>query len=439
MKFLESINLMSGWLPVTLWILGSIGILTLLLPRKQKRWFLKVAVLAVVAVGLVYATQWLLLWVFYVLSDPLPGSALVWGSIGVFAVLLWIVGMKGIGVWRKVAAPVAVLAVILVASLQINAYFGQYVTVGSLINAENTNLPALSKQEQRTAQQVVQINSPDTPAVRGWKAPAGIPVEGKLVAATIPGTKSGFQARQAIIYLPPAYLTAKRPQLPVLVLVAGQPGSPQRWVDAGRLEQEMNNFAASHDGLAPVVVVADPNGSLSGNTMCMDSRLGNAGTYLSVDVPSWIKANLDVQTNTSRWAFGGFSFGGTCAIQMGAEHPTMYPNILVLSGQLEPALTASRSVTIQRAFAGNAQAFDAKTPLALLAHGTYKNSFVYLSVGANDAHYGPGMDTLAAAAKEAGMEVVESKVPGSGHSWFSARTGFADGLNVLAKRMGMIS
>lgn len=439
MKFLNSINILEGWLPVTLWILGAIGIIVLLLPRRQKRWFLKILLLAVVAVGLVYATQWLLIWVFYVLSDPLPTSALVWGSVGMFALLLGIAGMKGIGFWRRAAAPVAVLAAILVASMQINAYFGQYVTVGSLLNAESLSLPALNKQEQRSAQKVVRINASDAPAARGWKPPVDMPSHGKLVGATIPGTSSGFKARQAIIYLPPAYLTTKRPLLPVLVLVAGQPGSPQRWVDAGHLDRAMNNFAASHHGLAPVVVVVDPNGSLSGNTMCMDSQLGDAGTYLAVDVPAWIKTNLDVQTNTSRWAFGGFSFGGTCAIQMGAEHPTLYPNIIDLSGQLEPALTANRTVTIQRSFGGNTQAFDAKTPLALLSHKTYANSFAYLSVGANDTHFGPGMDVLASAAKAAGMGIVEAKIPGSGHSWASARTGFSDGLNVVAKRMGMVN
>ncbi|GAC1489594.1 MAG: hypothetical protein NVS2B15_07440 [Pseudarthrobacter sp.] len=76
----------------------------------------------------------------------------------------------------------------------------------------------------------------------------------------------------------------------------------------------MDAFAAAHDGLAPVVVIADLNGSDSGNTMCMDAMTARADTYLSVDVPAWIRATLHVDPDPARWAVGGFSFGGTCAL-----------------------------------------------------------------------------------------------------------------------------
>ncbi|WP_407812297.1 alpha/beta hydrolase-fold protein, partial [Staphylococcus aureus] len=92
---------------------------------------------------------------------------------------------------------------------------------------------------------------------------------------TIAGTVSGFSARDAEIYLPPAYFTNPRPELPVLVLLAGQPGAPEDWLQGGRLVQTMDTYAAAHSGLAPVVVVADGTGSELANPLCVDSQLGN--------------------------------------------------------------------------------------------------------------------------------------------------------------------
>ncbi len=77
----------------------------------------------------------------------------------------------------------------------------------------------------------------------------------------------------------------------------------------------MDGYARGHGGLAPVVAVADPNGAQSANTLCMDSRIAPADTYLCVDVPRWITGTLNVTPATGRWAVGGFSYGATCALE----------------------------------------------------------------------------------------------------------------------------
>lgn len=437
MHFIDSISLLNGWFPIFIWILGGLGLLLLLFPRKQPKWLLKAVALVIAAFGIAYAVQWLLVWVLYVVGDQLPTSVLVWSAVGFSALLVAVFGMRGLSSWRKVGTPIAVVAVLLLSGLQINAYFGQYETVGSFYNADTAGLPALSTQEMRNSQVLKpKLNTSQFVAAH-WNAPASMPNTGKLVTANIPGSVSGFNARDAIIYLPPAYLSAQPPELPVLVLVAGQPGGPQRWVGAGKLESIMNQFAQSHQGLAPVVAVVDPNGSTLGNTMCMDSQIAKAGTYLSADVPRWLKAHLNVQTDTSRWGFGGFSFGGTCALQMGTAYPKIYPNIIDLSGQVEPALSASRNRTIQQAFNGNVQAFEAITPLTLMKKSSFPDSFAYISVGADDTHYGPGAHIVSAAARAAGMHVVEAKQAGDGHSWASAKSGLSDALKLLAPRMGL--
>ena len=93
-----------------------------------------------------------------------------------------------------------------------------------------------------------------------------------------------------------------------------------------------------HHGLAPVVVMPDDLGSEFANPMCLNSRLGNVQTYLTVDVPNWITSHLQVRSPERGWAIGGFSEGGTCAIQLSTQAPRLYPFFVDISGQIEPTL-----------------------------------------------------------------------------------------------------
>ena len=130
---------------------------------------------------------------------------------------------------------------------------------------------------------------------RAWHPPHGMPGTGAVYQVNIPGVRSGFAARPGYIYLPPAYLVRPRPQLPVLVLLGGQPGDPRAWVDSGQVQAVMDAFASRHHGVAPVVVMADDLGGYFANPMCLNSRLGNVQTYLTVDVPDWITSHLQVR------------------------------------------------------------------------------------------------------------------------------------------------
>ena len=187
---------------------------------------------------------------------------------------------------------------------------------------------------------------------------------------TIDGTRSGFHARQAMVYLPPAYLGSVRPELPVLVMIPGQPGGPEDWFVAGKMASIMDGFAAAHAGVAPIVVVPDATGSTLANTLCLDSQLGNVETYLAEDVPAWLAQHLQVDPDRARWAIGGFSFGGTCALQLALRRPAVYPTFLDISGRPEPTL-GDHASTVQAAFGGDEERFRAVNPLDILAAGQF--------------------------------------------------------------------
>ena len=121
-------------------------------------------------------------------------------------------------------------------------------------------------------------------------------------------------------------------------MLSGQPGNPGDWLDGGQLAARMDAYAAAHKGLAPVVVMPDSLGSELANPVCLDSSLGNVATYLTVDVPGWIRKHLQVDTEPSSWAIGGLSAGGTCSLQMALTAPQVYPTFVDISGQAEPTL-----------------------------------------------------------------------------------------------------
>jgi S-formylglutathione hydrolase FrmB len=275
----------------------------------------------------------------------------------------------------------------------------------------------------------------DTPVVDRWTGPAT--GASTMATAPIPGTLSGFTGRPAQIYLPAAYNTPNPPLLPVLVLVAGQPGGPDDWVTAGRLQQLMDSVATAHNGLAPVTVVVDPNGGDTDNTMCMDSVIARADTYLSKDVPAWIEANLGVDSDKARWAFGGWSYGGTCALQMATRHPDVYPNFVDMAGEREPALSADRTQTIQQAFNGDTAAFTALTPLTLLARNKYPQVWGYFSNGSEEQQVGQWTTEVSTAAQQAGMTVRTQVVPGQGHSWGVPHASLPPALDFLGQRLGI--
>ncbi len=343
-------------------------------------------------------------------------------------------------------APVALLGVLLLAVVQINLYFSINPTLGDLLGTTVAGIPTLESKYTRAADaaSASAVTPDEVPghlaadkAVAGqWRPPADLPAHGLLRQAAVPGTVSGFVARNAYIYLPPAYLVPGHPPLPVLVLFPGQPGAPSDWLTGGQLASTLDSYAAAHSGLAPVTVVVDPLGSQDANTLCMDSTIARADTYLSVDVPQWISTTLDVQPGADRWAVGGFSFGATCALQLAARHPDVFPNVIAFAAEREPALAKDRSKTIQEAFGGNAEAFDSRTPLVILASTRFVHSSAYFSVGADDTAFVADMSELSAAARGAGFRVETSTVPGIGHSWAVPVRKMDEALGFLAPRAG---
>lgn len=426
-------SLVSGPVPIVVTVAGVLGLVWLVLARSRRHLTRAVPITLVIAAALTVASWVIIEKIWRVFPDPVEISVYVWVGLGVFGLLLTVPRLLAAARWwSKVITVLALIAVVATAAAQVNLVFDAYPTVGTAVGISSVEEVGVDDVTGRAADPVT-----GTPLEASWTAPAEMPEGGRILDAPIPGTASGFSARDAKVYLPPAYFTDRRPLLPVLVLMAGQPGSPDDWLTGGRLVSTMDRFAEQHKGLAPVVVVADATGSTIANPLCVDSPLGNVATYLSKDVPAWVNSTLQVDPDPKHWAVGGLSYGGTCALQMATNYPAIYPTFLVLSGQLEPTL-GDKQRTLDAAFGGSEAAFEAVNPMNLMASTQFPDTAGVFVVGASDPDYQKSAQQLLAAAQKAGMNVQYAEVPG-GHSYETWSAGLELEIGWLATRLGLTS
>lgn len=409
----SALSLVDGPLPVVLLALGALGLTGVLAARRfDAGWWRWIGAALLVGAVVALTVNPLLVDLLALFPEPIPGPVVNWLAAGAAVVVLVIGALRHTTVARKLLALGSGALVLLTVGSQVNVAFAEYPTLGDLLYG-GVDVSAFAPGASGGS-------GPETvPVAERWPGGATT-AHGAVEAAQIPGTASGLVAREAYVYLPPAYQVPDPPRLPVMVVVAGQPGGPQDWISSGELPQILDRFAAAHNGLAPVTVVVDPNGSEFGNTMCMDSSIAKADTYLSVDVRDWITTQLRVDTNPAHWTFAGWSFGGTCALQMGTRHPDIWRNVIAIQAEREPALGPDRQQTVETAFGGSPDAaaeFDALTPLTLMQTRTYPDTWAYFASGGADQTFTGYMQELVRAAEAARMHVRSGLVPGQGHSW----------------------
>ena len=308
-KTFMELSLVRGIVPRTVFGLTAIAaiilIIGLALSKSKKRGRLHPLIVSLIAAVLAGAAGLLVAWL---VSDVFMvfGVSLGWpviftiagGIAGVGFVIAAAVTLRGV---RRALAVVLVPLVLLSTALGVDSIYGEYQTIGTLVGY--TPYASLGSIEVHKA--AMSVSDWHSKARKG--SLPSMPSQGKVLTVDIPNTESNFTARKAMIYLPPAALSDRPPALPVMELLAGQPGSPSRLIDAGNIAATMNAYAAKHDGLAPIVLVPDQNGEATHNSLCADTTQGNAETYLTTDVVNWAKKMLPVAKSARMWAMGGFS------------------------------------------------------------------------------------------------------------------------------------
>lgn len=399
----------------------------ILMLRRGKRRALTALAAVVAGAALGFVAIWLIVDVWDLLPIPITTKMKCWAIALLAGLALVAVNFRGSPRWRKVVAIIAIPVFVAVAGLGVNAEIGLNRTLGSLMGISTIppiDLPPVA--EPDTTDQNV-------PLWESWKPPADMPATGVQGITDIPNTKSGFIARPAGIYLPPAALVSNPPRLPFVLMLMGQPGNPEPKVIAEVLEK----FAAVNNGLAPIVVVADQVGPEQNDTLCVDSKkFGKVETYLMKDVVDYARAKLGILEDREYWTIAGYSNGGQCAISLGAKHPDIFGNVLDISGEEYPGAENSAK-NLAQVFNGNQAAYDAEKPINIMATRQYTDMTAIFTAGSDDAPYVATAKKVAAAAAAAGMDVHYFEVPNGGHTFAALSGGLQLGFEVLYPRLGL--
>jgi poly(3-hydroxybutyrate) depolymerase len=398
-------------------------------PRQpgRRRWLL--TVIAGVAGGALAGALTLVICeaVLNVFGLPLEAGTRAWVIAGFAGTGLAAVNLRRSPWWRKAAAVLAGLLFIATAALGINAGYGLNPTLGTMLGMSHARPLALPGLNPRPRQENW------TPLWQSWKPPARMPATGQSGAVTIPAPASGFQARDAYLYLPPAALVDDPPPLPVIIMMMGQPGGPEQNKSAVR---QLNALARQHHGLAPFVLTVDQLGAPDRNPVCVDSAKGNVYTYVTTDVVNYVRNNLNVTPGRIQWAVAGYSNGGECALSFAAKRPDLFGSLLDISGELEPR-DGSAEDTVKNVFGGNQAAFDAEKPATILKAHKYSDELAIFTSGTLDPTYGPQVTTAEEDAKAAGMTTRRFVGAGIGHRGDALDYGLKTGLPLLYQRFSL--
>ena len=362
-------------------------------------------------------------------DGPLPLHAAVWAAFGIGVAAIGITAAFSRPWWRRLLAVVMALAALLAGALGVNQSYGVTPTLAAILGIQaldGADLPALSADD----------GDPATLYER-WSPPADMPAQGTVSALTgdtrIPS--GDFAARDAAIYLPPAALVANPPRLPLIVFMMGQPGTPE----PSSLAKALDAFASTHDGLAPIAIVADQLGAPTKDPSCHDSAtFGAVETYFTSAIPAFAKAKLNVVTDHAYWTIGGFSNGGACAFAWGAQHPDVWGNMIDISGNEFPG-SEHIDPTVRDVFGGDREAFEAAKPSAVLAAnpGAYDGHVAIFTLGGADETFGPGQLSNAKLADAAGFTVYTNTIPGAGHTGDALSGGLTFAIATLATHLGL--
>lgn len=332
---------------------------------------------AIDGIGAVSLTDW---W-------PVRGALL---AVTVLVMLLMLRHARRIS---SILLATALFAGLVMANLLLagNAYYERYPTVGAVLS----NSPRL-----------------------GQKLPAGVPPTGQSLPVDIPGARSGFAVRPAIVHLPRAWFAEPRPTLPVVVLLHGSPGEPAEWIDPGAAGRIADAWADRNGGVAPILVIPDVVGR-TGLGVCADGPSGNVETYLTADLPAFVQREFSTRPPGRGWGVAGHSAGGGCALMLTLRHPDVFGTFADfggLSGGADPD----------------------HDPAALLGARAFPGVAGWFETGDADPAALAAATALIPLAETAGIDTCLVVRPGVGPGAPTWSLAFTDALPWLAGRVGQV-
>ncbi len=437
-------TLLHGWLPITVQVIAGIVVLGAIGWRSPRWRLLSVPLAALTGFALAALVYWYIGYQSWS-QDPAPVVLWLWIALTGLAVVVSVVGWRGIGWWRRGASMLAIPLCLLCAAVALNMWVGYVPTVRSAWDlVTGTESPRLVDQS----------------ALADMRRRRVRPTQGVVVRVTITDAASGFLHRQELVYLPPAWFaTTPPPRLPAVMMFAGEFGRPDDWPRGADALNTLDEFTAKHRGNAPVVVFPDTWGDFNNDTECVNGTRGNAAEHLTKDVVPFVISTFGVSSDPANWGLVGWSSGGTCALMLSVLHPELFSAFVDIDGQLGPN-AGTREQTIARLFGGDEAAWAAFDPKTVITrHGRYTGMSAWFAVSSDtptvyragdqaapdpaavsdwDTHsedHAAIANALCSLASRHGIECAVVSTPAS-HDFAGAGTAFAAALPWLARKIG---
>ena len=350
----RGVSLLHGWLPPTLQVIAAVALIAAI-GWRTRRWRL-IWLPCAIAVGLGLAA-----WARWFVDsqglagDPAPAELWIWIGLTGLAAAVLALGWRGSRWHRRTASVAAVPLCLLSVGVAVNLWVGYFPTVTALWN-EVTAGPLPGETDLATA--------------LDQRKRGDVPSHGELVSVTIPADESGFKHRDELVYLPPAWFATSAPELPVVMMIAGEFNTPADWARSGNAIATIDDFAAGHGGNTPVFVFVDVGGSFNNDTECVNGPRGNVADHLTKDVPPFLTSTFGVRD--AGWGVVGWSMGGTCAVDLTVMHPELFSSFVDIAGDTGPN-AGTKDQTIARLYGGDAAAWSTFDPATVIdKHGRYQ-------------------------------------------------------------------
>jgi S-formylglutathione hydrolase FrmB len=413
-----NISIVAGWFPAFLfWATVAVCLIAVVLRRDVLKEFAIGIPIGIVFIVLLFVG----LHITQAIPTGAPRALYIWLCVGCLAAGLAAAGWHHAHWPRRISGVVAVVLAMVSAGSAANQTFQYYPTFDRLFGQsanhflDNAQLNAMRTQVARTGQ---------------------LPDHGATLSIPIPGKNLKFTPRPAYVWVPPAWFARSHPQLPVIELLHGTPGQPSDWTRASYADATALAFAEQHKGVAPILVMPDINGSLGGDSECVNSAMfGAVETYLTQTVPDSMRKNFNASTAQGSIAVAGLSEGGTCAMNLALTSPKEFPVFANYSGDESPTyMSDNKEQTIQALFGGSVADYNANNAPYLMTTRHFTGMAGWFEAGAQDPDAVSAARALQGLASNAGIDTCIATPPGAHNFDFWTHT-FSDSLPWLSWKL----
>jgi S-formylglutathione hydrolase FrmB len=284
-------------------------------------------------------------------------------------------------------------------------------------------------------------NGPAPTVAAGTLVPAD-GTQGRVVSLTVraPGAKGpGGERLPVLVWLPKQYDQPqfKRTRFPVLMVLPGQPSTPQGIFEGMAFGQQA--AAAIDSGqvkpfvaVLPPIMIDPPR-----DTECTNVPNGpQAESWLYENVRSQVIAKLRVDRQGTHWSALGWSTGGFCAAKLLLRHRELFGAAVSIGGYF----TAETDGTTGDLFGGSKQLRNENSPSWLIRQSGARQSNILVVVSAADRDsyrgvaYADGARFIAQTRGTPGVATIV--LPTGGHSFKTYRPTIPASLSWLQQTGG---